>query len=162
MPKIEKLTPEEEALIPIVRDEWLKIGLATGPADRAAAQAAISDTYRAAGLEPPHRWIWFGSPWAGWISTVILSKLADIGTPVKYKVADQVQDRLFYQVRSQVKGRVRAHVSNQLAEVSIQVWDQVGDQVRSDVIGEIITKNQGKDHAEAWDYIREMGLSLGC
>jgi hypothetical protein len=31
MAKIETLTPEEEALIPIVRYEWIKIGLATGP-----------------------------------------------------------------------------------------------------------------------------------
>ena len=73
MEKIEQLTPEEEALIPIVRDEWLKIGLATGPADREAAQAAIADAYHMAGLEPPTRWIWLGSPYAGCIGSSLTS-----------------------------------------------------------------------------------------
>lgn len=63
MAKIETLTPEEEALIPVVRDGWLKIGLATGPVDRAAAQAAIADAYAQAGREPPKLWIWLGNPW---------------------------------------------------------------------------------------------------
>jgi hypothetical protein len=32
-PKLNKLTPEQEAQIPIIRDEFLRIGLSTEPAD---------------------------------------------------------------------------------------------------------------------------------
>jgi hypothetical protein len=90
MAKIEQLTPEEEALISIVRDEWLRIGLATGPADREVAQAAISDAYRRAGLAPPHRWIWMASPWASHlgISMLLYSRLIrDISSQIWEQVS---------------------------------------------------------------------------
>jgi len=62
---IEKLTPEQEALIPIVRDEWLAYGLSTEPANRPLAESGAMRAYKEAGLEPPHTIIWCDSPMAG-------------------------------------------------------------------------------------------------
>ncbi len=59
-----ELTPEQEALMDVVRDEWIAYGLSTAPADRAAAEAGVDLAYRAAGLEPPALKVWVGSPWA--------------------------------------------------------------------------------------------------
>src|SRR5262245_48563442 len=95
---LEKLTLDEEALIPMVRDEWIRTGLATGPADRKAAQTAISDAYRMAGLEPPRIWIWLGSPWAGCIGAWMLSTLRF--------AKDQVGDQL-HRVEAKVNAKVR-------------------------------------------------------
>lgn len=51
--KIQSLTPEQEAKLPFYREKWIKIGLATGPADFDKAREALKAAYRVAGLEPP-------------------------------------------------------------------------------------------------------------
>lgn len=52
---IEKLTAEQEALMHVYKDKWLKIGLATGPVDFEKAKAAAIKAYKLAGLKPPKR-----------------------------------------------------------------------------------------------------------
>lgn len=44
-----------------LRGEWLRHGLATGPADRATAEAAVTELYRLIGESPP-RFAWVPSP----------------------------------------------------------------------------------------------------
>lgn len=44
-----------------IREEWLGVALSTRPADRPAAEAAISELYRLIGLSPP-RFHWVSSP----------------------------------------------------------------------------------------------------
>ncbi|MEV6279362.1 DUF6745 domain-containing protein [Nocardia sp. NPDC051832] len=46
-----------------IREEWLGVALSTMPADRPAAEAAISELYRLIGLRPP-RFRWVSSPFA--------------------------------------------------------------------------------------------------
>lgn len=48
---IEKLTLEQEALIPIIRDEWIKIALDTSPTDEQKTEAAILQTHEAYGYK---------------------------------------------------------------------------------------------------------------
>ena len=61
--KLERLTAEQEAMLPAFRDFGLQIGLSTERTDRVAADMAIRAHYRACGLaEPEIRW--FDSPWA--------------------------------------------------------------------------------------------------
>ena len=60
--KIESLTPEQEAMIPVYRDRWLKIGLSTEPTDREAAIRAARRCYESVGLTPPERVIFARSP----------------------------------------------------------------------------------------------------
>lgn len=57
---IEKLTPEQEALIPIIREEWIKIALDTSPINKQKAEAAINLTYE--GYKPPKEILWFDNP----------------------------------------------------------------------------------------------------
>jgi hypothetical protein len=159
MAKIERLTPEEEALIPIVRDEWIKIGLATGLANREAAQAAISDAYRMAGLEPPRQWIWFGSPLAGCIGAWMLITKLVVG---KNQVRDQIENEIWDQVRDYVEGLVYAQVGNQLEaqgrnpvrdEVLTQVEEQIWDQVLHQVEDEVWNQVWHQIREEIWDQI---------
>ena len=64
-------TPEQQALLARVRDEWTGHGLAVGPADRAEAEAGVREVYLGAGRRPPERVIWLGSPMAGAIGADI-------------------------------------------------------------------------------------------
>jgi hypothetical protein len=51
--KIEKLTPEQEALIPVYREKWRKIALSTERLDRAKAESVIKAAYIAIGKPEP-------------------------------------------------------------------------------------------------------------
>ena len=53
---IERLSPSQVERLAYWRDEGLRVGLATGPADRAEAELAVADAYRAAGLAPPQQY----------------------------------------------------------------------------------------------------------
>ena len=47
---------------PVVRDEWIKIGLCTDPANRPEAERGIRLCYEIAGLTPPSKIVWYDSP----------------------------------------------------------------------------------------------------
>jgi hypothetical protein len=146
MVQIKTLTPEEEALLPIVRDEWLKIGLATGPADRGAAQAAIADAYRIAGLEPPSVWVWLDSPCAGCLCAWILASAGE---------------RLPNHIRTWARNRLGARVWNQMEQVWNQVGEQVHDQVYNlDEVWDQVTNQVGaptvsEESELLWDPVRD-------
>jgi hypothetical protein len=117
--RIEKLTPAQVDRLAEFRERWLARGLATGPCDRKAMEAAADEAYRAAGLPVPAIKIWLGSPLAGAIGAHLLMQMPKLS-------GDQVRD----QVRAQVGDQVRAQVRDQ---VGAQVRDQVRAQVRAQV-----------------------------
>ena len=102
MKKIEKLTPEQEALLPAFVDYGLQYGLNTSPCDRPKAEAAIRAHYAALNRPEPKLIIWLDSPHQGAIGAAMLA-----GTKFS---GDQVRDQVWAQVRDQVRD---------------QVWDQV-------------------------------------
>ena len=62
-----------EAAIAAFRADWLAIGLATGPAQRPAAEAALKKMYAAVGLEAPRKFVWTGSPFTqGLVRSIVL------------------------------------------------------------------------------------------
>src|SRR5713226_6620923 len=137
--KLTKLTAEQERLLPVIRDEWLAIGLSTTPADRGRAEAGVELAYQAAGLAPPTLVIWVDSPMAGSSAAAMLLGLKDqVGGQVRGQVRDQVGGQVGGQVRGQVGDQVRDQVGGQVRDqvrdqVGGQVWDQVGGQVRGQI-----------------------------
>jgi hypothetical protein len=56
--KIDKLTPEQEAMLPVYRDKWFAVGSCCDPADTEMAEAAILGLYSDAGCEAvPFQWV---------------------------------------------------------------------------------------------------------
>lgn len=90
--------PEQEAQVAAASDEWLRIALATDPADRPAAEEAVRRAYRASGLSAPAQMIWLGSPLAGAIAAAILSIT---------ELSDHTPDEYWRAVRSQLQHRLR-------------------------------------------------------
>jgi len=105
--RLDKLTPDQEALLPVIRDEWLAVGLSTERADRARAEAGVRAAYAAAKLPPPAIVVWLESPLQGVVGAEYLRLLLDrmaMGT------GDQVRDQVWDQVGGQVEGQVRDQV----------------------------------------------------
>ncbi|MEG4329571.1 DUF6745 domain-containing protein [Microcoleus sp. herbarium5] len=65
--KMKKLTPDQEALIPVYRDKWRKIALSTERIDRAKAESAIKAAYIANGKPEPEV-EFYSSPCVVWKS----------------------------------------------------------------------------------------------
>lgn len=69
--KIKELTPEDHKRIPEIREEFIKIGTATGPANREETEAAVRQAYEQVGLKAPEKILWFRSPREGAIAKAI-------------------------------------------------------------------------------------------
>ncbi len=65
--KIEKLTPEQEALIPVYREKWRQIALSTERLDRAKTESVIKAAYIAIGKPEPEVQF-YSSPCVVWKS----------------------------------------------------------------------------------------------
>lgn len=61
--KSEKLTPEQEALIPVTLEKWKAIALSTERIDRQKAIATVTAAYTTIGLSEP-KILFFDSPYA--------------------------------------------------------------------------------------------------
>lgn len=126
---LEYLTQEQEDMIPVYRDNWLKIGLATGPCDFDKAKAAAIRCYELAGLEPPKYFFRFESPISAAIGASMIEKL------FKYISKENVWDKVMPQVFGQVSELVLEQVGDKSwkrvgPRVSIHVWDKIFNQAR--------------------------------
>jgi hypothetical protein len=59
---VDKLTPEQEALLDTYYERWLAIGMSTAPVNVEEAKAALNLVYTAAGQEPPKEILYFSNP----------------------------------------------------------------------------------------------------
>ena len=159
MIKLEKLTPEQEARLPEFRDFGLRIGLSTERTDRAAADAAIREHYRACGLAEPREICWFDSPYASvWDSvrasvwaSVWDSVRASVGASVRASVRASVWDSVGDSVWDSVWDSVRARVG---ASVRASVRDSVGDSVRASVRASVRDSVGDSVWDSVWDSVR--------
>jgi hypothetical protein len=104
------LSPEQLKALGRYRARWAAIRRATEPADRGAAEEGVRLAYRAAGLEPPARLVWCGSP-------VALAQLARVashadGPNVKAALIGRLRRRVAAMVRGRIDARVRAQVES--------------------------------------------------
>ncbi|MFE2558805.1 DUF6745 domain-containing protein [Streptomyces sp. NPDC059352] len=77
------------------QDTWRAVAAATGPADRAAAEAGVRLAYRTAGLAEPERVLWAESPLA---AVALVRGLTDAGRSVR----DEVRTRPWAEERRRV------------------------------------------------------------
>jgi hypothetical protein len=100
----ERLDAGQLATLGGVAGEWLAAVLAVGPTDREAAEDGVRRAYRSAGLAPPERVVWLGSPQAGAVAVALLTGLdADVTAPDPRW--DRVRDELEGQGQPTAPGR---------------------------------------------------------
>src|SRR3990167_11307133 len=105
--KIERLTPEQEAALPALRDQWLRIGLCTEPADRPSAEAAICRLYQEID-KPAPVFLWFSSPAMVSLAITLLTQgqlRAQLNDQLLGQLRDQLRDQLNDQLRAQLRAQ---------------------------------------------------------
>lgn len=59
---INSLTSEQESLIFVIRDEWIKVPFDTSPVNKQKAETAINLTYESMKENKPEKIVWFDNP----------------------------------------------------------------------------------------------------
>ncbi|WP_019631146.1 DUF6745 domain-containing protein [Actinomadura atramentaria] len=103
--------------------EWESTAFATGPADRARAEAGVAAAYAAAGLPAPEAFVWVGSPLAGAVAAAALAghgdELAAAGLTVPELPAAGASVRDAVRTAPWEKARADAY-----AELGVDRWAQ--------------------------------------
>jgi hypothetical protein len=120
-----RFSSQQAAILAETARGWLADELATGATDQETAEACMRHAYLAAGLPPPQRVVWLGSPLSGTVAVAMLTGL-DAEVPVRDPLWDQVRAQLAAQGQSGV-GRIGRPVRPWIEPL---VWDQVRRQVR--------------------------------
>jgi hypothetical protein len=142
--QLQVLSPEQHALLGLVCEEWLGVGLATGPADRAAAEQGVRLAYQATGLSPPGRVVWLGSPLAGTIAAAMLwvSDLTDHAPDGSWRALhDQLRASLWVQPTLGLPQGSEGVAAEWFGTpAGRQVQAQVAERVRLAVMDEVSTR----------------------
>jgi hypothetical protein len=78
---IESLTPEQEELLPVYRDKWIKIGLNCDPIDRVKAEEEAKKAYAEVDLVPPEKFIVANGPLSANVAAGIVKISRDYNVP---------------------------------------------------------------------------------
>lgn len=134
---VNELTPEQEALIPIYREKWRSIGIATGPIDRCKAAETVKAVYAAIGKQEPYL-LFFDSPYAA-LNAVLRQQSSQVSDELSReldwhlygqlsrqmysKVWDRLNSQLWYELRSQMCGEIGRNVESQIERQARQQWN---------------------------------------
>ncbi|AFZ19495.1 DUF6745 domain-containing protein [Allocoleopsis franciscana] len=133
--QITELTPEQQALMPIIRDEWIRIGLDITPINPQKAEHAIALAYKSARLKPPQKILWFKNPVEA--LTYIASEAdlrkeairAAVFNTAFNTVRAAVGDAIRYVIEDAIAEAVEAAVEDTLFNVEMAVKEAVGEAV---------------------------------
>jgi hypothetical protein len=136
MSKIEKLSPEQEAYLPIFRQEYLDAALSGRCANRENLEKAIAEAYQIVNKAPPLVVI-LQSPFQVMLAIKFVKALTskELGGQLGDQLRDQLWDQLGGQLRDQLWGQLRGQLRDQLGDqLGGQLWGQLRGQLRDQPI----------------------------
>ncbi|MBE9208106.1 hypothetical protein IQ244_16545 [Nostoc sp. LEGE 06077] len=150
MSLIEKLTPEQEALIPVYREKWRKIALSTERIDREKAAEAVKEIYKHINLDEPEI-IFCASPYEALIHS-------------SHKLSEQLFQELwvdfFSQIDEQLKPELLTYLLNEtnsilsgsINTISWQLDKQLGEILDTELVLNCLQTEALAVDACAFDY----------
>ncbi len=132
---IEKLTPEQEALIPAYLEKWRSIGILTKPIDRQKATEAVKNIYIAIGKQPP-KIVFCDSPYAA--ANALLKKRRTklkrnkTGSRLDSQLDKQLVVIAWRKLEKQLSEQLRHQLINQLVSpMTSQIFRQLENQLHA-------------------------------
>ena len=122
---IDKLTQEQLNKFPLYVKKWTDIGLSTEPADKKTAEEGVRLAYKNAGLKPPTKIVWCGSPLSNGLVRLIVTKILT-DKKIGQSVWQSVRQSVWQSVGQSVRKSVRQSVWQ-------SVWQSVGQSVEQSV-----------------------------
>jgi len=137
--KIEKLTPEQEAELPLFRQRYLDIALGGGRIDRLELESAMSDAYAVIGKDAPKLFI-FDSPVECMMAIKIfqLGKDKELGDNLRDNLRDNLGPNLWANLRANLGDNLGDNLRDNLwdnlrANLWANLWDNLRDNLRANL-----------------------------
>ena len=108
--KISELTPEQQALIPIYREKWIKIALSTERIDREKATEAIKQAYEFINKKEPEI-LFFESP---------CRALQNFSKYIDFEFECKIPNK--YGLRDELTTQINSKLRNQLQKQCSEIW----------------------------------------
>ena len=119
---INKLTSEQQTLLPVYRNKWIAKGLSTEPIDKKQLKSVVSWLYKLLNRKEPIIIVMNG-PIHAWLATVLLA--AQVREQVRDQVWAQVGDQVGAQVREQIGGPIWPYLWGQFDASYFSFYDFV-------------------------------------
>jgi|ERR671933_2415906 hypothetical protein len=157
--QFEKLTADQEALVPVIRDNWKAILLSTQRLNRQQAEEAVKTAYALIGMEEPEI-LFFDSPY-GAFRELKNQTWNHLGTNLAFQLWSQIAAKLKIQLDSQLKSKLLINeLDNQLKN---QLWQQVGRQLYSQLWtqlhNQMLSRSQYR-HISPPRYMQHLGENI--
>ena len=149
MAKIERLTPEQEAYLPVFRQRYLDIATGGGRIDRPALEAAMAEAYAVIGKDAPKVFI-FDSP-AECLMAMKIFQMGDnkpLWANLKANLKANLWDNLWDNLKANLKANLGDNLKDNLrdnlrANLRDNLWDNLWDNLKDNL----------KDNL--WDNLRD-------
>ena len=131
--KIEKLTPEQEALIPVYMEKWRAIAVSTERINRNKAAEAIKAAY-AEDSHPPPNILFFDSPYAAFLKAIALlgkERCLNLGEIVRMHLDSQIEEHISRELRRIIGAQLWVPLSLLENNLERQLWNQIQSQLDS-------------------------------
>jgi hypothetical protein len=148
--RIESLTEAQQAAMVAYREEWLRWGRCTDPADRQTAERVFRSMYRALGKSDPAIW-WFDGPATGSMARALLTNSRDnlgvnlwanLRANLRANLWDNLGDNLGANLRANLWDNLGANLGASLRvnlgdNLSDTIWDALGSSLWANLRGDI-------------------------
>jgi hypothetical protein len=163
---LDKLTPQQEEMIPDHVKRWVAIGLSTVTEPVAVQRQIVRDIYDHILRRPcPYVIICVDSPLAAWLAVCMLSLSqvapqdysqvwSQVYSQVRSQIQSQVAPQAWSQIESQVAPQVASQIGSQVAsQIESQVDSQVALQVRSQVRSQVASQVDSQVLSDVWTHV---------
>lgn len=154
---IKKLTQAQIDRLPYYVKKWTDIGLSTDKTNKEEAEKYIIESYKLAGLNPPEKIVWCGSPLSQTLVRAIiledknLMEKIEVSIPDSfwYSITDSVKKSVRESAGQSIRGSILSGIGDIVGEnvwysVVDSVWNEVRDSIRNSVAPSV------------WDIVRRI------
>ncbi len=162
--KVKKLTPAQEALIPVYQEKWRAIALSTGPINRSQAAETIKAAYAVMGKKAPK--VIFGDrPYEA--ADIIVSQIDNprslLRSQFEAKLRSELEKQLRNYLRSELETQLYRHLKNQLENqlynaLERQFWSSQREELASEISIKLSQQLRGQRSREI--YWQTLGKQL--
>jgi len=151
MSQIDKLTPEQEVLIPVYREKWRKVALSTERIDREKAAEVIKDLYASINKEEP-KIIFYESPYLALRSPEVnqmrcslrseldkqLTPIGSLWDQIRKQFTENLWNQLAEDLNDQLESQVQIELQDKL---NSQMWNELTEIMGFRTISELLNKS---------------------